>query len=58
MAAFWIDAECVQSAMTSHWLFFSIAVIDSVRCSEAAIAPKVLLLERQLCIADSTAIRA
>jgi hypothetical protein len=27
--------------MTSHWLFFSIAVIDSVRCSEAAIAPKV-----------------
>jgi hypothetical protein len=41
MAAFWIDAECVQSAMTSHWLFFSIAVIDSVRCSEAAIAPKV-----------------
>jgi len=30
------------SAMTSHWLFFSIAVIHGVRRSEAAIDPKGL----------------
>jgi len=27
--------------MASHWLLFSITVIDFVRCSEAAIAPTV-----------------
>jgi hypothetical protein len=30
------------SARTSHWLLFSIAVIDSVRCSEAAIDSMML----------------
>jgi hypothetical protein len=40
------------SAMTSHWLIFSFAVTDSVRCSKAVIASMAPehLPERQLCI--------
>jgi len=31
------QAEYVQSAMSSHWHFFSIAVIEFVRCSKPAV---------------------